>query len=718
MAGGEGRRLLPLTETMPKPLVPVGGEPAMTHILRLLRRHGVSEAAVTTGYLAGMIEERYGSEFEGIRLNWFREDTPLGTAGGVKAASKNFDSDFFVISGDAVCELDLSRALEFHRCSGADATIILSHAESPLEYGLVLCGPGGRVERFVEKPSLSQAYTDTVNTGVYILNPRIMEFIPDGEFYDFGRDLFPELLKRGAGLFAVPDRGYWCDIGDLEAYYRANMYCSSGDSVIGMGCSVSGGATVESSVIFDGVRVGEGCVVRESVIGTDCDLRENCVINEGCVLGEGCVVGRGAVLAPGTRLAAFTRVPDGYIKRETSLFRSIAFAERIFASNGIVCPEGDFTTAFTVRLGRALAAAADKGRVGVMYGGGGSESRICGALIRGLRLGGSETVPLGVGFEAACAYAPPALRLELSLFVRVSDGTVTVSMYDRDGIYPHRSFERALTASLISSEKDVVGYGIIEDGGAAGIPGICFTESCYFPALTASAPELTGLVVSVRCENKPAMLLQRAFLALGASVGGDGLELSVGDDGFSLKISQSGFEMDMNHAVAAILASGSETDSRPVALPYTAPEKLKKLAGTGLRCYSRCPHDKSEDEARNLVKLRPELSDALFCALRTASLIKPGMSLAGLMLSYQDFAFLNEEMKLSDGKRKIAVMSALGVPAGDGIYIEYERGGVRVIPEGGGFALSAESASGEYAAEIMELSKKRISELISEFEGK
>ena len=147
-------------------------------------------------------------------------------------------------------------------------------------------------------------------------------------------------------------------------------------------------------------------------------------------------------------------------------------------------------------------------------------------------------------------------------------------------------------------------------------------------------------------------------------------------------------------------------------------EKLKKLAGTGLRCYSRCPHDKSEDEARKLVKLRPELSDALFCALRTASLIKPGMSLAGLMLSYQDFAFLNEEMKLSDGKRKIAVMSALGVPAGDGIYIEYERGGVRVIPEGGGFALSAESASGEYAAEIMELSKKRISELISEFEGK
>ena len=261
MAGGEGKRLRPITETMPKPLVPVGNVPAIRRILRLIARYGITEAAVTTGYLAEKLEETLGKQCDGVNLTYFRETEPRGTAGGVKAAQDFIsDGDFLVISGDAVCEFDLAAAIEKKNGCGAEALMILTRVAHPGEYGVVLYDSDGRVTGFSEKPSLSGTYSDTVNTGIYILSPSVLKYIPDNTSYDFGRDVFPDMLSKGANIFAYTDSGYWCDIGDPESYHSANMKYSSDHNSIGARCEIAS-REIKSSVIMQDCKIGTNCRV-------------------------------------------------------------------------------------------------------------------------------------------------------------------------------------------------------------------------------------------------------------------------------------------------------------------------------------------------------------------------------------------------------------------------------------------------------------------------
>lgn len=704
MAGGEGRRLRPLTETMPKPLVPVGGIPAITHILRLLRKTGVTEASVTVGYLADMIEKYCGAESEGISLKYCYESSPLGTAGSVLAAAKDFSDDFIVISGDAISEAALDEAMTFHKCSKALATLILSRVDDPLEYGVVICGSGGKITKFIEKPSLSQAYADTVNTGIYILSPEILRYIPSGEFYDFGKDLFPKLLSTGR-LFGIPDRGYWCDIGDLEAYYNANMYFSSGDSVIGKNCTADKSAVVESSVLMDNVVLGIGCRVEKSVLASGVSVGDNAVIGEGCVIGSGCNIGAGASLAPGSRLPAFTRIPDGYLLGSNSVLRGISDAEKAFFGDGLRFETGCCGVWFCRNVGAAISAACG-GRIGVMYADGRNEPKISTALLEGIRDSGGNAVSLGSGFEAACAYAPPCLRLALSVFIREHDGTVDFFFFDADGLYPHRSFERALTSALLSPFPENAG-----NIGRSEITSINFIESCYYPALLSFIRNLNGTRLKAIRDNSPSLILARAFSALGANET-EGPEFRLSDDGRSLTVSQNGISADTAHLIASLLSFDTRSYSSTIALSHSVPEAVKNLLGNKGVYYSHCPHDRSEDDARRLAKLHPEFTDAVFLALRIASLIAEGHSLPELCGLSPSFAFIEEEYGFPGIGKKISVIGKIGKPSGDGVYIRYENGGVRVIPGIRGFMLKAESAEGEYASEILDISKKRISELI------
>jgi len=201
MAGGEGTRLRPLTLSRPKPLVPVAGKSAMSRILELLTRSGVKDAAVTLRYLGNMIEKEYGEAYAGINLKYFYEDMPLGTAGSVRAVSSFLESDdddsFLIISGDAVTEIDIGAAVDFHRRKNSDVTLILSREKEAGEYGVVECRAGGEIARFIEKPSPSQQFADTVNTGIYIMKKSLLNTIPADKPYDFGHDMFPALLKKG-----------------------------------------------------------------------------------------------------------------------------------------------------------------------------------------------------------------------------------------------------------------------------------------------------------------------------------------------------------------------------------------------------------------------------------------------------------------------------------------------------------------------------------------
>ena len=215
MAGGEGSRLRPLTSRRPKPLAPVAGKPVMEHIIGLLRRHGIHEIVATLHYLADEVESYFdsGADF-GVTMEYVVEDTPLGTAGAVKMADKLLAGEtFLVISGDALTDIDLTALIEHHRREHNDVTIALQRVTNPLEFGVVVTDEQGRITRFLEKPSWGEVFSDTINTGIYVLEPGILDRMIRGRNYDFSKDLFPEMLRDGAKLGGYVIDAYWTDIG-------------------------------------------------------------------------------------------------------------------------------------------------------------------------------------------------------------------------------------------------------------------------------------------------------------------------------------------------------------------------------------------------------------------------------------------------------------------------------------------------------------------------
>lgn len=217
MAGGEGSRLRPLTCDRPKPMVPVANRPVMAHTVELLRRYGWREIAVTLQYLPRAIVDYFGDGAEyGVNLHYFLEESPLGTAGSVKNAASFLDETFIVVSGDALTDFPLDQAVAFHREHRALATLVLTSVENPLEYGLVVTDGTGRIQRFLEKPGWGEVFSDRVNTGIYILEPEVLRFIPPNQPFDFSKDLFPLLLREGLPLYGCLLKGFWCDIGNSK----------------------------------------------------------------------------------------------------------------------------------------------------------------------------------------------------------------------------------------------------------------------------------------------------------------------------------------------------------------------------------------------------------------------------------------------------------------------------------------------------------------------
>src|SRR3954453_10252039 len=202
MAGGEGTRLRPLTSNQPKPMVPVCGKPCIEHIVELLRLHDVTDIVVTLAFLPQVIRGYLGDGSSlGVTLEYSVEESPLGTAGSVKNAQELLDETFVVISGDALCDIDITRLVEFHREKGGLATLALKSVDNPLEFGVVICDEEGRIERFLEKPSWGQVFSDTINTGIYVIEPEVLRRIPVGEPFDFSKQLFPNLLEAGKPLY-------------------------------------------------------------------------------------------------------------------------------------------------------------------------------------------------------------------------------------------------------------------------------------------------------------------------------------------------------------------------------------------------------------------------------------------------------------------------------------------------------------------------------------
>src|SRR5438067_61202 len=374
MAGGEGTRLRPLTSNQPKPMVPIVGKPCMEHIIELLREHGFEEIVVTVAFLPQAIRSYFGDgESLGLRVEYSVEESPLGTAGSVGLAADKLDDTFLVISGDALCDFDLGKLLEFHKKREAAVTIALKSVENPLEFGIVVTDEGGRIERFLEKPSWGQVFSDTINTGIYVLDPEVLNHIPSDRPYDFSKELFPLLLEMGRPLYGHVFEGYWQDIGNLDQFRQANfdaldervrlnipgirlrgnvrlgegvevddLAAIEGPPFVGNYCRIAPDATVgaysvpsasvtllerartERSVIDASTHIGRSARVEGAVVGRNCDIRAHVHIQEGAAIGDEVTLGAQSAVLPGVRIYPYKEVETGAQIYESLIWESRA----------------------------------------------------------------------------------------------------------------------------------------------------------------------------------------------------------------------------------------------------------------------------------------------------------------------------------------------------------------------------------------------------------
>ena len=346
MAGGEGTRLRPLTANAPKPLLPVANRPIMEHVLRLLKRHGFDETVVTVQFLAAMVRTYFGDGDElGMHLSYATESTPLGTAGSVKNAEAALrDEQFLVISGDALTDIDLSSLVAEHRKSGALVTVALKSVPDPLEFGIVIAREDGRIARFLEKPTWGQVFSDTVNTGIYVMEPEVFDHVPAGEPVDWAADVFPRLLAAGAPVFGHVVSGYWEDVGTIASFLRvqADVLNAQVDVEIG-GFEVSPGVWVGQDadvhpdailkgplIIGDYSKVEEGAELREfTVLGSNVVVKQGAFLHR-AVVGDNALIGaranlRGCVIGKGTDVRRAARVEEGAVVADACVVEEEAF---------------------------------------------------------------------------------------------------------------------------------------------------------------------------------------------------------------------------------------------------------------------------------------------------------------------------------------------------------------------------------------------------------
>jgi mannose-1-phosphate guanylyltransferase / phosphomannomutase len=411
MAGGEGTRLRPLTSNQPKPMVPIVGKPCMEHILELLRTHGFNDVVITVAFLPQAIRTYFGGgENLGLNIGYSVEESPLGTAGSVRLASDRLDETFLVISGDALCDIDLQKIVDFHKEKDAAVTIGLKSVENPLEFGIVVTDDEGRVERFLEKPSWGQVFSDTINTGIYVLEPEVLRHIPTDRPFDFSKELFPLLLEMGRPIYGYVCDGYWQDIGNLDQYRQANFdaldekvllnveglkirgdvwigegveiddvegvegpafignYCrispesSVGPySVLGPGTTLRERGRVARSVIDASCYIGRSATVEGAILGRNCDVRPHARVHEGVAIGDQVTLGDQSVIYPGVRIYPYKEVEYGAQIHESLIWESRG-TTKVFAQDGVVgLVNVDLTPEVALRIGAALGTALKRG---------------------------------------------------------------------------------------------------------------------------------------------------------------------------------------------------------------------------------------------------------------------------------------------------------------------------------------------------------------------
>lgn len=405
MAGGFGTRLRPLTCNIPKPMVPMVNRPMMEHIVTLLRSHSIKDLVATLFYQPDIISSYFGDGSAwGVRMTYRKAEADLGTAGSVRNTGDLLDGRFLVISGDVLTDFDLTAALRFHESRKAKATILLTRVTNPLQFGVVLTRDDGRISRFLEKPSWGEVFSDTINTGIYILERDVLDLIPAGEEFDFSKNLFPLMLELDLPLYGYVATGYWRDIGNLHEYQDAHFDALRGivgvpltgttegritvgsgsrvetdvrnfsgtviigantrvhtgaviaNSVIGDECEILPGALVANSIVWHGTQIGTKAQLSSDVVGSKCIIGDEANIGENVFLGDQCVIGRRSSIFSNIKLWPGKVVEEGAIVTRSLVWEDQWLRELFRNSTVTGISNIEVNPEFAAKLGAAFGA--------------------------------------------------------------------------------------------------------------------------------------------------------------------------------------------------------------------------------------------------------------------------------------------------------------------------------------------------------------------------
>ncbi|MBZ8181939.1 mannose-1-phosphate guanyltransferase [Oscillatoria salina] len=507
MAGGSGTRLRPLTCDLPKPMVPVLNRPIAEHIINLLRRNQIAEIIATLHYLPDVMREYFqdGSDF-GVEITYaVEEDQPLGTSGCVKNIAELLDDTFLVISGDSLTDFDLQAAVAFHKEKKSKATLVLKRVPNPIEFGVVITDRENRIRRFLEKPSSSEIFSDTVNTGTYILEPEVLDYLPFNEESDFSKDLFPLLLEKEQPMYGYIAEGYWCDIGHLDAYREAhydslhgkvkiqlpyqekfpgvwvgqNTYIDStakiekpviigsncrigqrvhieSGTVIGDNVTVGADADLKRPIIWNGAIIGEEAHLRACIIarGTRVDRRAH--ILEGAVVGALSSVGEEAQISPNVRVWPRKKIESGAILNINLIWGNTA-QRNLFSQQGVTgLANIDITPEFAVKLGAAYGSILKPGSMVAVSRDQRSISRMVSrSLIAGLMSAGVDVQNLEATAIPVARTVIPTMSVKGCIHVRLHPDRpdyILIEFLDAKGINISKSKEKKIEGAYFKED--------------------------------------------------------------------------------------------------------------------------------------------------------------------------------------------------------------------------------------------------------------------------
>jgi len=757
MAGGSGTRLRPLTCSIPKPLAPLCTKPVVEFILDLLNKHKINEGIFTLMYKGSSIEKYFPDyQYKGIDLTFTYEREPLGTAGCVKQAMNNELEDFLVISGDAMCDFDLTSAIEFHKKHNADATIITKKVDDPREYGIIN-SQNSRVVGFSEKPDFSGCFSDSANTGIYILSPKVLSLIEENKQIDFSNDIFPLMLEKNMKLYAFECEGYWCDIGDFKSYKQCQVDMLEGkvdceidgkkftgssvikshipsgvtigkdvyigtnvkmgenvhigsNSIIGNNVTIERETKIQGSVILDGVNIADNVTINSAVICANSHLKSGSCVYEDCVVGEDCIIGENVVLNSGVRVWQGKFIPKG-----TTVMQDVKYGSKgsiRVVENGLYGATNiEITPQISALFGMGAGSLSQTG-IAVSCSSDNSSKAMLYSLAGGISATGTRVFNMGQMPLPMLIYGARLAGCDLLIYITGGINS-KIHIFSSGGLELTRKQERKLESCILRGEYSKASW--LEFGEIKSDYGIA---DYYTSMLKRQLRKITQYnLIAITQDKKLGMALNTAFSRV-SDLSCSDMEIILSDNGTkcTLKHSSVGnvsWEQLVMIALYETFENGHNA-SVPNYFPTAAEQLAKKFSKKLYRFYVNSTGNE-DSIAREMALSQPYLFDGAVLAVCVISyLTKKKISIKDALSLIPEFESAQRFVKINGSSpmilRKLRERSK---QYKEGIVIENTQGRVLLKANklGSGLIMYAEGYAAETAKGLCDDVEKIISEL-------